>query len=171
MITVGSVLLNKFRCRNESFIVLLCPDYDYFNESVWFILKVFSVKYWSWFSNRLLWRLREVPTINSESANHQITKSSWITLDLKNVNWKEMKKLLKIDFMSHKLSKIPKLTLFHKLSVWSVLGSKIEIHRFELFPWRGFSHFYAFLSSIYAVFNHQEEVWADIYFFRQPKNS
>ena len=26
-------------------------------------------------------------------------------------------------------SKIPKLTLFHKLSVWSVLGSKIEIHQ------------------------------------------
>ena len=49
-------------------------------------------------------------------------------------------------------SKIPKLTLFHKLSVWSALGSKIGIDRFELFPWRGFSHFYAFLSSVYAVF-------------------
>ena len=40
---------------------------------------------------------------------------------------------------------------------------------FELFPWRGFWHFYAFLSSIYAVFYCQRGSLSWLLFFRQSQ--
>ena len=73
---------------------------------------------------------------------------------------------------SQAFSKIPKLTLFHKLSVWSRLRfQNWNSSSFELFLWRGFWHFYAFLSSIYAVCYCQRGSLSWLLLFRQLRRT